>query len=79
MNLLHSTVSNKALDAKCRTLTSDSTPLHLAAITCAAEIPEMLLKKGASFNIRDGDGMTVLHRAIEYGNNVLAKMLLDQK
>ena len=69
-------VSKSALDAKCRTLTSDTTALHLAAITGAKQIPGLLLEKGADFKKKDGDGMTVLHRAIEYSNNSLAQLLL---
>jgi len=51
----------------------------MAAIKGSATVSALLLDKGARVDIRDADGATALHRAVEYGHTGILDLLLASK
>lgn len=74
-NQHESTVKALVLEEK-KSLTNQTTVLHMAAIEDEAKLAEVLLRNGALVDTRDGQRKTALYHAVRHGNEKTAAVLL---
>lgn len=55
------------------------TPLHLAVANCDEAVMKLLLRRGATPDIKDSDGCTALYDAAEVGELALVRSLLEHE
>ena len=55
---------------------SASDRVYATAYRGHTDMAELLIAKGANVNVKNEDGRTPLHRAVEYGQIALAELLL---
>ena len=57
---------------------TQTTALKLACLTNNTYAAEKLLQKGANYSLRDDEGNTYLHNAIEQGHTEICELLIDR-